>query len=509
MRLKRTLLLIGMVIGTIGGTTGTLSHAAEQLPTQQPTQLPTQLPAPNPSTAYRIDRATVENIDLNPAPQTSGMGVAPLEQMHHNIVHDNLGYSAPAQANPELNALAAATPDLDGHEQLNNLVTRPIVVCDHPNQLSHVLLNRRYFNSLPEQYLLEAESDLNRLTQHYPDFKERLQEQGSVNKQRLKRHEFEAMLLQDYAQRRKQDTTNTQLYDFYADELRHSLHFESLMPQTQNKLKHESKLNQLTQAHGAEITQKTAAAIEQIEATINSPLKLKLQQSIAENTCSSPGMAAPKVVAESLELFRRVAAQADPEAYITAQGVRNMVCSQGCTHNNPMHSEATPYFTFVTGCCWSATVPPSSSIDEFYVLFSNDCLNTQVEINILPHSQYTLPFLAQHVFTTLKEGEQNHTYSNVQLTVHQDGYLITYDVLGVANAHFFTTSGTEIASIVVTGDLIAGVEYINTFKRTSAVLPQLAIPEINRPQQTAVYTELHDLPFAQHTPHLPVQLQEQ
>lgn len=509
MRLKRTLLLIGMVIGTIGGTTGTLSHAAEQLPTQ----LPTQLPAPNPSTAYRIDRATVENIDLNPAPQTTGMAVTPLEQMHQNIVHDNLGYSAPAQASieltPELNALAPAAPDLDGHEQLNNLVTRPIVVCDHPNQLSHVLLNRRYFNSLPEQYLLEAESDLNRLTQHYPDFKERLQEQGSVNKQRLKRHEFEAMLLQDYAQRRKQDTTNTQLYDFYADELRHSLHFESLMPQTQSKLKHETSRSKLTQTRGEESAQETVAAIDQIEATINNPLKLKLQQSIAEDTCSSPGMADPMVVAESLELFRRVAAQADPEAYIAAQGVRNIVCSQGCTHNNPMHSEATPYFTFVTGCCWSATVPPSSSIDEFYVLFSNDCRNTQVEINILPHSQYTLPFLAQHVFTTLKEGEQNHTYSNVQLTVHQNGYLITYDVLGAANAHFFTTSGTEIASIVVTGDLIAGVAYINTFKRTSAVLPQLAIPEINRPQQTAVYTELHDLPFAQHTPHLPVQLQEQ
>ena len=114
----------------------------------------------------------------------------------------------------------------------------------------------------------------------------------------------------------------------------------------------------------------------------------------------------------------------------------------------------------------------------------------------MPHSQYTLPFLAQHVFTTLKEGERNHNYSNVRLTVHHHGYLITYEVLGVANAHFLTTRGDDIAMVVITGDLIAGVDYVNTFKRADGnVLPQLMIPEVTRNRQQDTGTQ--DLTLAQ------------
>ncbi len=453
--------------------------------------------ASSPLEAYDINSKEVQNIPLSTADSAKP---SPLEQMHHNIVHSNVNYDHIWRGEVNLNELGS-DGQLACHDQLNQLITRPIVVCDHPDQLSHVILNRRYFNSLPEQYLLEAESDLNRLAQHNPEFKERLQEHGSARDLRSRRHEFESLLLQDYAQRRAQDRTNlnAQLSDYYSSELARSLHLENLQPYNQHQVMYESNLRHLSTQRGATVAQEAAAAITEAEQSITTPLKLKLQELESGDNCPPLMAMDPELTAKSLELFKAAAAAADPEAFIAQHGISNIACGEGCTHHNPLHSGVTPYFTFVTGCCWSATVPPTQDNNEFYVLFSNDCLNTKVEINILPHSPYTLPFLAQHVFTTLKEGERNHTYSNVQLTVHHHGYLITYDVLGVANAHFLTTSGSAIAMVVITGDLLAGVDYVNTFKRSASagqVLPPLAIPEINRHAPTAVYTELQDLPFA-------------
>ena len=50
--------------------------------------------------------------------------------------------------------------------------------------------------------------------------------------------------------------------------------------------------------------------------------------------------------------------------------------------------------------------------------------------------------------------------------------------------------------VVITGDLIAGVDYVNTFKRADGnVLPQLMIPEVTRNRQQDTGTQ--DLTLAQ------------
>ena len=455
---------------------------------------------PGPIEAHIIDSEQVTSIDLN-SPESAPAQTTPLAQMHNNIVHNNLAQTKADES--KLNALER-TDEIEGHDQLNNLITRPIVVCDHPDQLSHVILNRRYFNSLPEQYLQEVEADLNRLAQHNTEFKSRLKEHDLRYVQHVAHNEVETILLQDYAQRRAQDKANIDelMSNYFADELTDNLHLDSLRPENQKRIKHDSNVQHITTKHGSEVAQDAAAAAAEAELSINTPLKLKLQEIADPRACLGSPQNNPEVAAQSLNLFKAAAAAPAPEAYIREQGITDMICAEGCNHYNPMHSTITPYFTYVTACCWRATVPPSEDNNEFYVLLANDCLNTQVEINILPHSQYTLPFLAQHVFTTLKEGERNNNYSNVKLTVHHHGYLITYEVLGVANAHFLTTSGDDIAMVVVTGDLVAGVDYVNTFKRADGnVLPQLSIPDIirNAPSSTAT-TSKNDLPVAKEAP---------
>lgn len=435
--------------------------------------------------AHIIGSEQVKSITLAPQNQATPEEIQQaLEQKQQNSVHY------------KLNELARnGAPKQDA--QLNNLITRPIVVCDHPDQLSHVILNRRYFNSIPEQYLQEVEADLNRLAQHNPDFKARLQTKDDHLIQLIKSNEFEAMLMQDYAQRRAQDKANVDelMTNYFADELNHNLHLESLRPENLAQLQHKSNMQHVVAQRGTEIAQEAEAAASEAEHSINTPLKLKLKEITNPRACLGNITSNPQLAAQSMEQFKAAAAAPDPESYIRAHGI---ICVEGCSHHNPMHSTVTPYFTYVTACCWNATVPPTEDNNEFYVLFSNDCLNTQIEINILPHSQYTLPFLAQHVFTTLKEGERNHSYSNVQLTVHHHGYLITYEVLGVANAHFLTTSGDDITMVVITGDLIAGVDYVNTFKRVDGnVLPQLMIPEVIRQHHSDADAGSADLTLAQ------------
>ena len=448
---------------------------------------------PDQMEAYIIGSKQVKSIALDPKESDSAM--TPLEQMHQNIVHNNV--ESTKAGTDQLNA-SESKEQLANDEQLNNLITRPIVVCDHPDQLSHVILNRRYFNSIPEQYLQEVEADLNTLAQHNSDFKARLQAQDSPQVQRIKRNEFEAMLLQDYAQRRSQSKSNVDelMSNYFADELTYKLHLESLRPENQSRRQHQSNVQRVVNRHGTEVAHEAEDAASVAEHSINTPLKLKLKEMTSHKDCQSDVVSDPQITAQSMAQFKAAAAAPDPERYILEHGISDIICAEGCTHHNPMHSTITPYFTYVTACCWNATVPPTVDNNEFYVLFSNDCLNTQVEINILPHSQYTLPFLAQHVFTTLKEGERNHSYSNVQLTVHHHGYLITYEVLGVANAHFLTTSGDDITMVVITGDLITGVDYVNTFKRADGnVLPQLMIPEVTRNRQQD--TGNQDLTLAQ------------
>ena len=125
--------------------------------------------------AHIIGSKQVKSIALDP--KESDSAKTPLEQMHNNVVHN--GVDSTKAGTDQLNA-SDSKEQRANNEQLNNLITRPIVVCDHPDQLSHVILNRGYFNSIPEQYLQEVEADLNTLAQHNSDFKARpsLAEQG-------------------------------------------------------------------------------------------------------------------------------------------------------------------------------------------------------------------------------------------------------------------------------------------------------------------------------------------
>ena len=86
---------------------------------------------PDQMEAYIIGSKQVKSIALDPKESDSAM--TPLEQMHQNIVHNNV--ESTKAGTDQLNA-SESKEQLANDEQLNNLITRPIVVCDHPDQLS-------------------------------------------------------------------------------------------------------------------------------------------------------------------------------------------------------------------------------------------------------------------------------------------------------------------------------------------------------------------------------------
>ena len=81
---------------------------------------------PDQMEAYIIGSKQVKSIALDPKESDSAM--TPLEQMHQNIVHNNVE-STKAGAD-QLNA-SESKEQPETSAQLNNLITRPIVVCDH------------------------------------------------------------------------------------------------------------------------------------------------------------------------------------------------------------------------------------------------------------------------------------------------------------------------------------------------------------------------------------------
>lgn len=434
------------------------------------------------------------------------------------------------QSLPETQATKSSTTahkcEVTNEPLLETESSQAVTVYDHDDH-SHVRLNRNRFANLPDSYLAEVEADLSALLKEHPELRDNNNTTLNVDQ-----YQLEKLLNQDYSYRH---TSFARKYpQYHPQDEQHMQNAVSDAPLTSAKTGSGLSTDAPAVTGRADATAsaqsdsaKTVAPVERhngslsqtdIDAAIPQPPPAPTPTAVPKSHVLKEIGLVPAGVKEELTLTSNAANTIHAQLHRNAaecncEGIEGITTAElthdqsaltadtstantrdghneqrvisiidptddvsDCQHNNPRKTVKTEYFTYVTACCWHESMPIISNEQELYALFNNTCINTSVEINILKNTHYNLPYLAWRITKALYDGPHRSNYTNIRSGSWQNSYVISYETLGEPTLHYLSAHGSDIALIMIRGDIDAGKDFVNTFKRhDSKLLPILPL----------------------------------